>query len=114
MPEVKEQDEHVFFMVDFTVLSFVLLGNLLYKRWHKGNLTFLKSFILGYITYLILVGIALPLVIEHITSFVGNKHSVIDGIPIVIPIGIPFSGIVALFFSVPFKKIFNKQQHNIP
>lgn len=113
VPEVKEQDEHVFFMAHLTLLSFVVLGNLLYMRWHKGNLTFLKSFILGYITYLILVGIALPLIIEHRTDFIGNKPSMIDGIPILLPVGIPFSGVVALFFSEAFKKIFKKQQPNI-
>jgi hypothetical protein len=113
VPAVSEQDENIFFMAHLTVTSFLVLGNLLYKRWHKGNLTFLKSFILGYITYLIIVGVAFPLIIEHRTGFSGEKPDMLDGIPILLPVGIPFSGIVALFFSRAFNKLFKKQQPNI-
>lgn len=109
VPSVSDHDENAFIMMHLTFASFVILANLLYGKWYKCKLTYLKSFILSYITYLIIIGVAFTLIFEYRVSWVKTQPMLGQVILWFLPVGIPFSGIIALFFSEAFRKLLNKK-----
>lgn len=107
-----EQGDFKLSLVIITLTIFLVVGNLIYKKWLRGKLNFTKSFVLCYITYLIMMGIAIPLTVTGMIP--SNYHELtlydftITDILRFLSFGLPFSGILAFFYSDIFKRLVTK------
>lgn len=108
-----EQSEFKIPLMIVTLLSFLSLANLIYKRWHRGLLTYIRSFVLCYLTYIVMIAIAVPLVIyNRPPSIYGEPPtdplSIIQDVVVFLSFGLPFSLVLALFYSDIYKRWTNK------
>ncbi|QHT70088.1 hypothetical protein GXP67_27295 [Rhodocytophaga rosea] len=93
-----------------TLFSFLSLANTIYLRWYKGQLTYIKSFVLCYITYILMIMIAVPLLIYNKypldkTPSIDNPtlQDIVIPLSILLSIGLSFSIILSLFYNNLYK-----------
>jgi hypothetical protein len=103
-----EQGEFKLPLSIITILCFQSLANMIYKRWHKGQFTYLKTFVLSYLTYIFMIIITIPLLMYHKYPL-SYERPFPDELPIqniIIPlfVGIPFSIVLALFYTNIYKE----------